>query len=228
MANGTKRPAPARRPRLRAAGGLGGPRDGGPRDGGPGDGGPGVGGQPQDPDGPGYFERYEPQPGPRRWRRMPQHVGEDLRLLTRPVLKKRGFETADILLRWDEIAGEKLARRTVPERLTKPQSGGPGVLVLRAGGPAALLVQHETPRIIERVNSYFGFQAVDRIRIVQGPLPRLPEQGKPALPALSPEQSQGLAARLDGVSHEGLRKALEKLGRGVLGGTPAAGPGKRD
>ena len=54
-------------------------------------------------------------------------------------------------------------------RRRRPQ---PGTLVLRVEGPAAIEIQHLTGVILERVNRFFGWQAVDRLAIRQAPLSR--------------------------------------------------------
>ena len=48
----------------------------------------------------------------------------------------------------------------------------PGKLMLRVEGPVAVEIQHLSNVILERVNSFFGWQAVDAIRIRQAPLRR--------------------------------------------------------
>ena len=46
----------------------------------------------------------------------------------------------------------------------------PAVLVIACEGVAALHLQHETGEIISRINAFFGFNAIGRIRIVQKPV----------------------------------------------------------
>ena len=72
--------------------------------------------------------------------------------------------------RWKEIVGEALARRTEPVKLSKPRGGGAASLELRVEGAAATLIQHQAPDILARVNLFLGEGAVERLRIVQGPL----------------------------------------------------------
>jgi hypothetical protein len=90
-------------------------------------------------------------------------------------------------------------------------------LKLRVEPAAALEVQHRAPLLLERVNLYFGRAVAARLVLVQGPLPL----GRPARPApprpLRAEQSAALDMRLAGVAAPGLREALARLGRMVLG-----------
>jgi hypothetical protein len=138
-----------------------------------------------------------------------------------PVTARRGFGTADLIAAWPEIVGARFAEFTRPERIAWPRGGdersAPGMLVLRAEGPRAVLVQHEVGQIVEKVNGFLGYAAVDRVRIVQAPM------GAPGGPvaaaaaeALPPDAEARLGAAIADVDDDGLRHALDRLGRGVL------------
>ena len=125
---------------------------------------------------------------------------------------------------WREIVGELLARRTEPVRLVRPRRGGAATLEIRVDGPAAALIQHQAPDILARANLALGSGAVDRLRIVQGPVRAKPAGGGepgagpsrrrtgPLDAALEAELAQGLARAPDG----DLKTALLRLGREVL------------
>ena len=52
------------------------------------------------------------------------------------------------------------------------ETAEPATLVLRVEGPAAIEIQHLSNVILERVNRFFGWQAVGRIALRQAPLSR--------------------------------------------------------
>lgn len=131
--------------------------------------------------------------------------------------------------RWIEIVGDRLAKVCRPQKMTKGRGGAPGTLELRVIGAAALLIQHQSADIIERVNLFLGSKAVDKIRIQQGPLKPLPEASskpRPAglrrLPPLSAGTEAELQAALEPVP-DALKAALQKLGRAVLSQPPEKG-----
>lgn len=88
-----------------------------------------------------------------------------------PILKKGGLSEARIVTDWHEIVGSVIASATSPDRLSRPPKSAPGsgVLHIRVSGPVATEIQHLTPQIIERVNGYFGYQAIDRIHLIHAP-----------------------------------------------------------
>jgi hypothetical protein len=88
------------------------------------------------------------------------------------------------------------------------------VLVLHVAGAAALELQHSEPQILERINGYFGYGAVGRLRLIQAPLPRskaspLPTESRDVSDA---EESE-IAAAVRDIREPDLRAALSGLGR---------------
>ena len=78
------------------------------------------------------------------------------------AFKRFGFVQSAVVSRWGEIVGERYAKVSSPESIRFPagrKSGG--VLTLLVEGAHAPLMQHLTPLIIERVNRFFRYEAVN-------------------------------------------------------------------
>lgn len=130
--------------------------------------------------------------------------------------RRQGFASSELVLRWEAIVGAEVASHAEPLKIQWPrrvegEAPQPGTLVLRVEGPAAIEIQHMSRVILERVNRYFGFAAIERIAIRQAPL-RVPER-KPAR-ALDPELVRSVAASLP-AAEDGLKMALARLGAAV-------------
>lgn len=160
-----------------------------------------------------------------RKRTRPQHrppppAGRGLRRLIKDLDERFGQGPGALQARWREIVGPDLARRTEPVKLTKPRAGGPGSLEIRVAGASAALIQHQAPQIVSRVNLFLGSGAVNKLRIVQGPLTHVGEKAAPPpryRPApLDAGQEAELQAGLAGEADGPLKAALLRLGRGVL------------
>lgn len=141
-----------------------------------------------------------------------------------PALKRRGFTAGDIVAQWPAIVGAHLATLTLPERIKWPRRPGLGdsdagaddaaTLVLRVDGPVAIEIQHAAPQILERINVYFGYRAIGKLKIIQAPLARPARpQRRPA--PLDEEATAAIAARVASVQDPALRDALAKLGRNI-------------
>jgi hypothetical protein len=156
----------------------------------------------------------------RRTSKRPRAIGTTVEKLTRPIFGRRGFSEAAIITDWAAVIGAELARHTRPERIAfRPRTRAEGTLHLRVGHSAlALELQHLEPQLIERINRYFGYRAVARVAMIQGPVAAGEEKPAATEPPLDPAADAALRARLSGVSDPGLRDALNRLGRRVLAG----------
>jgi len=100
-------------------------------------------------------------------------LGKHFRELTKAAFTRHGFAYAELLMQWRAIAGEDVASLCEPERIKWPRYSTEkrgGTLILKAAPGRALDLQHETPRIAERINSFYGHTAIATIKIVQAPL----------------------------------------------------------
>jgi hypothetical protein len=138
-----------------------------------------------------------------------------------PILGRRGLAEAELMLHWAEIAGEDLTRICRPLKLsfargTQGESKRDGTLQLRVLPAAAVELQHMEPQLIERINGFFGYRAVAKLALRQGPLPNMPRR-PPAPKPLGAAEEQRLQQNLGSIDDDELRQALERLGRAVLG-----------
>ncbi|MFQ5774476.1 MAG: DUF721 domain-containing protein [Kiloniellaceae bacterium] len=138
--------------------------------------------------------------------------------VTRRALGRRGFAEAGLIADWPSIVGEAVAARCAPKKLDRPRPGrqGEGTLTLRVEAGFALELQHLAPLLIERVNGYFGYRAVSRLKLFQAQAlgPGAPARRPPR--PLSAEEENALRRRTGAVEDEDLRQALERLGRAML------------
>ncbi len=124
------------------------------------------------------------------------------------TFKRFGFVQGAVVSRWAEIVGERYAKVSTPESVRFPhgkKSGG--TLTLTVVGAHAPLMQHLTPLIIERVNRFFGYAAVDKIAFRQG---RVETAKRPVrrTPRVIPRE---LGEGLREIADPGLRACLESL-----------------
>ncbi|HEY1145997.1 MAG TPA: DciA family protein, partial [Allosphingosinicella sp.] len=91
------------------------------------------------------------------------------------AFRRFGFVQASVVSRWSEIVGDRYAKVSEPESIRFPtgkKSGGTLNIVVQ--GAHAPLMQHLAPVIVERVNRFFGYAAVNRVVFRQGKLPAPP------------------------------------------------------
>lgn len=134
------------------------------------------------------------------------------------AFKKQGFASRELVTRWSEIVGRDIAAYAEPLKIQwqRPVEGQPEIpatLILRVEGPRALEIQHSSTVILERVNRFFGWNAVGKIALRQAPLsrPARRKTRKPPSDAAIAEE----ARELDTVHDDDLRTAIARLGASI-------------
>jgi hypothetical protein len=150
----------------------------------------------------------------------PRPLAYSIKSNTKAIFGKRGLADGAILTDWKIIAGEYLAAHSQPEQIAYSKGNDSGSLHLRIdSGSMATEMQHLQPLLIERINSYFGFKAIDRIKVTQGPLPTKKNKQQWSPRNLDFEEESKLAQSLMDVQDDDLREVLKVLGRAVIGRT---------
>ena len=108
------------------------------------------------------------EPTARRGRSF-HRAGTALRRRISEAAAKRGFAEPDILLRWPEIVGAELAEQVRPVQISygRASPGFGATLVVQVPGARATEIEHRAGRIVERVNAFYGYRAVSRLKLTQ-------------------------------------------------------------
>ncbi|WP_085907343.1 DUF721 domain-containing protein [Kiloniella majae] len=148
-----------------------------------------------------------------RRRKSMQPIAATLPKLTKRITGKRGFAEAGLIEDWAMIVGKELADQCLPVKLRYPSQGirNDGTLLIKADPAFALAIQQQTPQVIERVNSHFGYRAIARISLQQGPLYKPEKKQAPELPKLTTKEQQDIKSEFSNVENEALRTSLERL-----------------
>lgn len=142
-----------------------------------------------------------------------RQVAELLPDVGRAAFKKFGFVQSSIVSRWGEIVGGKWAAVSAPESLRFPvgRKDG-GTLTLTVRGAHAVTIQHILPEIVERVNRFFGYEAVAKVTIRHGEVVTRPERrAPPSIKAVPLELGDSLKT----IGDPELKAVLEALAVGV-------------
>ncbi len=134
------------------------------------------------------------------------------------AFKRQGFTSCELVTHWEDIVGGEIAAHAEPIRMvwtrsSDPDESPPATLVLRVEGPTAIEVQHQSAVIVERVNRYFGWQALAGIALRQAPLRR--RRAKPVRRVIDQRLADQLAGQMTGIADDGLRAALGRLGAAI-------------
>lgn len=134
-----------------------------------------------------------------------------------PVLRKRTGLNVALIEHWPQIAGYDISKHTIPlkiiwkRRADQEEVFKPATLVVACEGFAALKLMHETEELLHRINGFFGYIAIDRIKVEQRSVSIFMNHG-PLKPTLSEQDKKILEKMLEGVEDKSLRQSLYKLG----------------
>lgn len=140
--------------------------------------------------------------------------------------RRFGFVQHAIVSRWGEIVGERYAKASCPESIRFPtgKKAG-GVLTLLVDGAHAPLIQHLTPMIVDKVNRFFGYTAINRIVFRQGKPPQpAPRPDRPQLRPVPKELGEGLRE----IADPELRHCLESLAAQIAASSGPPSLGQED
>ena len=156
------------------------------------------------------YER--PRGGPAR------PIAELMPEIGRTAFRKFGFVQSSVVTRWPEIVGTRHARACAPESIRFPiGEKRDGILQLVVKPAFAPIIQHSIPEIIERVNRFFGYAAVAKVKLRQGEVqaaPAVASASRAVPPSLKPIPFE-LGDSLRDIGDPELRTVLESLARSL-------------
>ena len=145
-----------------------------------------------------------------------------LRTQIRTAGEARGFALTRLLTHWTEVAGDDLAAITRPVKMSYGREGMGATLILLVQAAHAPMVQMALPRLKERVNATYGYNAISRITLTQTAASGFAEGQATFLAApdatkvVAPEVQAQAAAQVAPIGDTNLRDALERLAQNVL------------
>jgi hypothetical protein len=150
-------------------------------------------------------------------------IGDLMPEIGRTAFRRFGFVQSSVVTRWPEIVGSQHARVCSPEAIRfPPGEKAEGILQLVVLPAHAPLIEQVVPEIIERVNRFFGYRAVARVKLRQGAVTPPPDgrAAKPP-PSLKPIPLE-LGDSLRDIGDPELRTVLESLARSLSNSEAAA------
>ncbi|MBO5442244.1 MAG: DUF721 domain-containing protein [Alphaproteobacteria bacterium] len=143
--------------------------------------------------------------------------------LVKQVLGQKGFVEIDVLSNWDSIVGEELAQFSFPQKIDfKRGERNNGTLNLSVPtGAFAVEIQHREKFIIEKINTYFGYNAVSKLKIIQNndiSVDDIKEinQRKQHKTLVTAEEQNYINDLAEDLNNPALKEILIKLGQSVF------------
>jgi hypothetical protein len=145
-----------------------------------------------------------------------RQVGDLMPQIGRTAFRRFGFVQSSVVTRWPEIVGERHAKVCAPEAIRfPPGEKTEGILQLVVLPAHAPIIQHVIPEIMERVNRFFGYQAVARVKLRQGAVKAQDAGSRPKPPPSLKPIPMELGDSLRDIGDPEMRAVLEGLARSL-------------
>jgi hypothetical protein len=132
--------------------------------------------------------------------------------LIEPICKKQGFINASLILDWSKIVGNDFANLCQAVKVVFPfGKTTEGCLHLQTTSSMASVLTYQEPLILQKVNQYYGYQAVTKLHIFHK---STSIQKKPLKKKQNIVQLEALPLEdFKEIEHDPLKEALANLGK---------------
>ena len=100
----------------------------------------------------------------------PQVISNLLPDIAKKTLKRRGFFEIELLKNWENLIDKKYQNQLEPIKIKRSSNqlkSNSHILCLLADPSIAFAIQHDSEKIIKKVNLFFGYKAIDKLEIFQ-------------------------------------------------------------
>ena len=83
----------------------------------------------------------------------------------RGILKKSGYNYSEIISKWNKLVGETISNCSYPKSIKMTKGNTNGTLLLAVERGNEITVEYSKREIINKINSYFGYQLISKIKL---------------------------------------------------------------
>mgnify|MGYP001336210500 FL=1 len=123
------------------------------------------------------------------------------------ILKKGGYNFSNIVDNWVKMVGKDISSSCYPSTIKTTKDMNNGTLFLSVIHGNELDVEYKKQEIIDKINSFFGFNCVKEIKLKIVQKKRTTKQTKES----SEQDFSRYSNKLDNVQNQELKKSLSKL-----------------
>tara|TARA_B100000470_G_C19715026_1_gene357244 strand:+ start:202 stop:573 length:372 start_codon:yes stop_codon:yes gene_type:complete len=95
-------------------------------------------------------------------------VGKSLPKIIDKNIKERNFVEITLIKQWKEIIGQDIAKYCWPIKIVFSDiKNSNGIIFLKTKRGRSMEIEFKNDEIIEKLNQYFGYKAINKISVVQ-------------------------------------------------------------
>jgi len=81
------------------------------------------------------------------------------------ILKKSGYNYSEIISKWNMLVGKDISSCAYPKSIKITKNNMDGTLVLAVKRGDEIVVEYSKNEIINKINSYFGYRLINKVRL---------------------------------------------------------------
>ena len=81
------------------------------------------------------------------------------------ILKKNGYNYSEIISKWNMLVGKDISSCSYPKSIKMTKGNANATLLLAVKRGDEITVEYSKKEIINKINSYFGYQLINEIRL---------------------------------------------------------------
>ena len=123
------------------------------------------------------------------------------------ILKKSGYNYSEIISKWNLLVGKDISSCAYPKSIKMTKGDTNGLLVLAVKRGNEITVEYSKKEIINKINSYFGYQLINEIRLKTINSETQKIKNKKALKKFS----KNFEKKINEVKNKNIRNSLSQL-----------------
>ncbi len=150
----------------------------------------------------------------------PRRLSGIVKNISDPIFGKKSMLYSQLVENWFTIVGEETASYSLPIELKFKRSAGKqnsAVLKLAVSSARAQDLLMQKDLLIEKLNQFMGFAAIEDIQLVHRPHTQISETSRhiQVKKPVSKEKKEEISKSVSNVENEGLKDALQALGNAI-------------
>ncbi len=123
------------------------------------------------------------------------------------VLKKNGYNYSEIIGKWNVLVGKNISSCSYPKSVKMTRGDTHGTLLLAVNRGDEVTVEYSKKEIINKINSYFGYQLINEIRLQTYNTEAKVKKNK----SIIEQSSKKLEKKINEIKSEDIRNSLSQL-----------------
>jgi len=123
------------------------------------------------------------------------------------ILRKNGYNYTEIISKWKGLVGEEISNCSYPKSIKMKKGETNGTLLIAVKRGNEITVEYSKTEIIRKINSYFGYQLINEIKLEAFNSENKKIRNNNAISKIS----KNFQSKIDKIKNKNLKSSLSQL-----------------